>query len=201
MKIVAPLNGLVLAGGRGSRLGRDKASLDYHGTSQARWLHGLLAPRCARTWVSVRDAAQAAEPSFSGLETLTDAARVVGPAAGLVAAFRLAPDAAWLLVAVDMPLLDAAALETLVASRDPRAVATGYQHADGTAEPLCTIWEPAAADLLAAEGSPSLRRVLEGSNVRLLEPAESHWLKSVNTDADDGAVRAFLERRAGGRAG
>ena len=149
----------------------------------------------------MRDASQAAHPSFTGLETLTDAALVAGPAAGLVAAFRLALDAAWLVVAVDMPLLEAAALETLVANRDPRAIATGYRHPDGTPEPLCTIWEPAAADLLANERSSSLRRLLEGSNARLLEPARPHWLKSVNTDEDDAAVRAVLDQRAGRRAG
>lgn len=100
-----------------------------------------------------------------------------------------------MLVAVDMPLLEDATLDALVANRDPRAIATAYRHPDGTPEPLCTIWEPAVADLLVPTGSPSLRRLLEGSTARLLAPAEPLWLKSVNTDADDAAVRAVLAQR------
>ena len=193
--IVPPLYGLVLAGGRGSRLGRDKAALDYHGTSQVRWALTLLARHCARAWASVRDEAQASGAPFLGLETLTDAARVEGPAAGLAAALRFAPDAAWLLLAVDMPLLEDAALAQLGANRDPRAIATAYRHPDGTPEPLCTIWEPAVAGLLAANGAPSLRRLLQGSAARLLVPAEPLWLKSVNTEVDDATVRLLLEQR------
>jgi molybdopterin-guanine dinucleotide biosynthesis protein A len=155
----------------------------------------LLARHCARVWASARDATQAAKPPFVGLPTLTDALPVEGPAAGLAAAFRFAPNAAWLLVAVDMPLLEDATLDALVANRDPRAIATAYRHPDGTPEPLCTIWEPAVADLLVPTGSPSLRRLLEGSTARLLAPAEPLWLKSVNTDADDAAVRAVLAQR------
>jgi len=193
--IVPPLYGLVLAGGRGSRLGRDKAALDYHGTAQVRWAHALLARHCACAWASARAAAQAAEFPFVGLPTLTDAPQVEGPAAGLAAAFGCAPDAAWLLIAVDMPLLEDATLEALVANREPRAIATAYRHPDGTPEPLCTIWEPSVRRLLATTGSASLRRLVEGSTARLLAPANPLWLKSVNTLADDAAVRELLGRR------
>jgi len=196
--IVPPLFGLVLAGGRGSRLGRDKASLDYHGVPQLRWALNLLARHCERVLVSARDVTQTAAAPFSGVQMLTDAPGVTGPAAGLAAAFRFAPDAAWLLVAVDMPLVEDATLATLISNRDPEAVATAYRHVDGTPEPLCAIWEPAAADRLPAQGAPSLRRLLDAPGARLLVPAEPLWLKSVNTESDDRAVRALLEwRRAG----
>jgi molybdopterin-guanine dinucleotide biosynthesis protein A len=161
----------------------------------------LLARHCVRACASVRDAAQAAEHAFRGLPTLTDAAGVEGPAAGLAAAFRSAPDAAWLLVGVDMPLLEDATLAELVANRDAQAVATAYRHPDGTPEPLCTIWEPAAAGRLASSHAPSLRGLLEGSAARLLTPADPLWLKSVNTPADAAAVKELLEQRRLSRRG
>jgi molybdopterin-guanine dinucleotide biosynthesis protein A len=58
----APLYGLVLAGGESSRMGRDKALLRYHGTSQVRYLVKLLSEYCARVFVSVG-------PDRSGSET------------------------------------------------------------------------------------------------------------------------------------
>jgi molybdopterin-guanine dinucleotide biosynthesis protein A len=162
---------------------------------QVRWALALLARHCARAWASARDAAQAAEFPFVGLPTLTDSPEVEGPAAGLAAAFSSAPDAAWLLIAVDMPLLEDATLEALVANREPQAIVTAYRHPDGTPEPLCAVWEPAVRRLLATKGSPSLRRLIEGSAARLLAPADPLWLESVNTAADDAAVRELLGRR------
>jgi len=41
-----PLQGLVLAGGRSSRMGRDKAALDFHGEPQVHWAYRLLGPHC-----------------------------------------------------------------------------------------------------------------------------------------------------------
>jgi len=186
----------VLAGGRGSRLGRDKATLNFHGTPQVRWALALLARHCEHAYASVRDAAQAREDGFAGLPTLADAAGIEGPAAGLAAAFGFAPQRAWLLVGVDMPLLDDALLAELVASRDPRAVATAYRQPDGTPEPLCAIWEPAVGGRLGSSDAPSLRRVLEVSVVKWLTPADPLSLKSVNTAADAAAVKKLLEQRS-----
>lgn len=175
--------------------------LDYHGVPQVRWALTLLARHCVRASASVRDAAQAAEDAFAGLPTLTDAPGLEGPAAGLAAAFRSAPDAAWLLVAVDMPLIEDATLAGLVANRDPQAVATAYRHPDGTPEPLCTIWEPAAARRVASAQRGSLRRLLGDSTARLLTPANPLWLKSVNTPSDAAAIKQLLEQQRLSRSG
>ena len=39
---MTPLYGLVLAGGRSSRMQRDKAALDYHGRTQLEWAMSLV---------------------------------------------------------------------------------------------------------------------------------------------------------------
>jgi molybdopterin-guanine dinucleotide biosynthesis protein A len=192
---VPPLHGLVLAGGRGTRLGREKGALDYHGEPQARWAHALLESVCGRAFASVR-ADQAGVEPYAGLPLIVDTQAGAGPAAGLLAAFAAEPEAAWLLLAADLPLVDRPTLERLVAARDVAAVATGYRHRDGTAEPLCAIYEPGARAALAAQrpGRLSLRRVLEAGPSRLLDPLDGARLTSVNTAADDAAVRARLAR-------
>jgi molybdopterin-guanine dinucleotide biosynthesis protein A len=193
-----PLYGLVLAGGRGTRLARDKGSLDYHGVAQARWAFELLAGLCGERFVSVRRA-QLALPAYRDLATIADEEPSAGPASGLRAALRYAPSAAWLVVAADMPLLDRPTLARLVAERDAAALATAYCHADGTPEPLCAIFEPRlAGHLTAPDNEISLRRLLAAGPSRLLPVADEHVLASVNTPAQDEAVRRRLAGTAGG---
>lgn len=196
---VPTLQGLVLAGGRGTRLGLDKGTLDFHGEPQARWAHALLARVCGRAFVSVRPD-QAGRAPYTGLPMIVDTEPDAGPAAGLLAAFDAAPGAAWLVLAADLPLVDAAMLERLVAARDPSRLATAYRHADGTPEPLCAIYEPAARAVLEAQrpGPVSLRRVLETGPCRLIEPLDERGLAGVNTPADAAAVRERLGRPAAG---
>jgi molybdopterin-guanine dinucleotide biosynthesis protein A len=194
----SPLYGLVLAGGQGTRLGRDKGELDYHGLPQAAWGLRLLEPFCSRGFVSVRPE-QVDAPAYRGLSTIVDRGTSAGPASGVAAALQQFPRAAWLVIAADMPLLTAAVLATLVARRDPSVLATAYRRRGGMPEPLCAIWEPAAAARLAGQHAGqgvSLRRLLEEGPARLLDLDDDEALTSVNTAADDLRVRARLGARA-----
>ncbi|HNG90500.1 MAG TPA: NTP transferase domain-containing protein, partial [Saprospiraceae bacterium] len=100
----APLCGLVLAGGRSLRMGRDKGSIPWHGRPQ--WAHvaDLLQPLCQEVMISCRPE-QAAD--FAPYPTLPDTFAELGPYGALLSAFRRRPDAAWLVTACDLPLLDA----------------------------------------------------------------------------------------------
>lgn len=188
----APLRGLVLCGGRGTRLGRDKGEVDYHGRSQAEWLHGLLRRFCADVLVSIRPE-QAGRLPYARLPVVEDrAGQGAGPAAGLLAAWDRAPDSAWLVVASDLPLVDVATLEALTAARDSSKAATAFRHPDGTPEPLCSIWEPRARESVENAPGGSLRRVLERVPVAFVAPPDPERLASVNTPADDERVRGRL---------
>lgn len=193
----APLNGLVLCGGRGTRLGRDKGSLDYHGRPQAQWLLELLQGFCAEVFVSLR-ADQAAGAVYRDLPAIEDPPDAEGPAAGLLAAWKRSPAAAWLVVAADLPLVDARTLQALVNARDPLADATAFRHPDGTPEPVCAIWEPRAR--LAVEAAPraSLRRVLEAGRVAYAVAPEPDRLLSVNMPEDEARVRRVLREGGAG---
>jgi len=57
--------------------------------------------------------------SLAALPRLADAAGAAGPLAGIVAAFRYQPEASWLVLACDMPLVSQAALDWLLATRQP----------------------------------------------------------------------------------
>ncbi|HVY64807.1 MAG TPA: NTP transferase domain-containing protein [Gammaproteobacteria bacterium] len=190
---IAALYGLVLAGGRGTRIGRDKGALDFHGMPQVRWALQLLQGFCEACFVSVRPD-QANDGVYAGLPSIVDEGSS-GPASGVAAAMRRFPGVAWLVIAADMPLLTRTVLATLVAGRDPSGLATAFRRPAGAPEPLCAIWEPGAGGWLAPSGSDhgvSLRRLLETGPARLLDIEDADLLASVNTRADDAWVRRRL---------
>jgi len=193
MAAEAPLAGLVLAGGRSVRMQRDKAALPFAGETQLARAMRLVSTHCRRAFVSVRPDQQA-EDERACWPQVVDRLSDVGPAAGILAAQELLPDHAWLVVAVDLPLLDDATLAALVAARDAGAVATAYRSAgDGLPEPLCAIWEPASHGPLAAfvaGGRSCPRKFLIHHAARLVELASPQALANVNTPDDYAAALA-----------
>lgn len=198
---MTPLSGLVLAGGRSSRMQEDKATLVFGRQPQLAEAYALVAPRVGRAFVSVR-MDQRQEPVRARFPQVVDGSEGRGPIAGILAAQAFDPAAAWLVVACDLPLLDGATLDELIAGRDPARVATAFRSAhDGLPEPLCAIWEPASATLLsrwAASGQSCPRRFLMHHDARLLDAARPRALDNANTPQDAASVRAALA--AGGQA-
>ncbi len=184
--------GLVLAGGRSTRMHRDKAALAYHGRSQLAETFARLGVVTQHAFVSVR-ADQTADPLRSAFpqivdRTEVDGTAVEGPLAGILAAQAAHPEVAWLVVACDLPFLDEAVLRELVAQRDPRSFATAFRSAhDGLPEPLCAIWEPRSAAPLAAYAAAQRncpRKFLIESGAALLDLPNARALDNVNSAAD-----------------
>ncbi len=197
-----PVQGLVLAGGASSRMRRDKAALDYGGTSQLDRVVALARRHVAEVFVSVR-ADQAADPVRARHPLIVDAFADGGPIAGIRSALARAPAAAWLVLACDLPFLSDAAIEHLLRSRDPAAFATAYRSAyDGLPEPLCAIWEPRSAEALAqwvAQGHKCPRKFLGAHAVALLDPIDDRALDNVNTPEEYARARAALDAQAAAR--
>ena len=122
-----------------------------------------------------------------------DEGNVAGPAAGLLAAWIRHPGHALLVLAADLARVTPALLDQLVTGRraDGR-IATAFRHRNGIPEPLCAIWEPAAAAAIRGARSPnapSLRRLLEAADAELLEPQWPGQLDSINTPEELAALR------------
>lgn len=183
----APLHGLVLAGGRSTRMKRDKATIAYRGAPQLRQVFDLLSERVAPCFVSVRED-QSDDPARARYPRIVDGIADLGPIAGILAAQARDPHAGWLIVACDLPFLDGATLDHLIAHRDVAADATAYRSVhDGLPEPLCAIFEPhSRAGLIAhvAAGRSCPRKFLIGARTRLLEPVDARALDNVNSGAE-----------------
>lgn len=189
-----PLNGLVLTGGRSSRMGEDKGALAYHGRSQTEFCYELLSSFCDQTFISLRSE-QGAEAPYARFPQIHDTLLGYGPIGGIISAQKAHPDAAWLVLACDLPYVSRGTIENLVANRNPYKLATAYVSAnDGFPEPLCAIYEPKSIFRLInflALGYHCPRKVLINSDTWLLDLPESAALDNVNTPEErDRAITA-----------
>ena len=173
----------------------DKATLACGGRPQLDIVFELLEARVAKAWVSVRPE-QRAETVRAAYPQIVDGPGVEGPIAGIMAAQAARPDTAWLVVACDLPLLDAATLDELLAGRDERRLATAFaSSSDGLPEPLCAIYEPASREPIrryAAAGGSCPRKFLIGHDVALLTPTNARALDNANTPEELAAARTAL---------
>jgi molybdopterin-guanine dinucleotide biosynthesis protein A len=191
--------GLLLAGGRSTRMGDDKAALRYHGRTQLEWAMSLIEPHVARAFVSVR-ADQRDDPIRSRFEQIVDRQESLGPITGILAAQERFPDVAWLVVACDLPFLDAGTLEHLLRARAPHRQATAFRSShDGLPEPLCAVYEPGSQDALqayVASGKNCPRKFLIRSDALLLDQPRANALDNINTPEELASAMATLREDA-----
>lgn len=185
--VARPLYGLVLSGGKSKRMGRDKGSLNYHGKSQVAHLYGLLEGLTEKTFVSCRSD-QASSDHIKEFPRIEDHYIGFGPTGGILSAFHLHPEAAWLVLACDMPFINEDTIRELLEKRNSYKMATCFYNGEKKwPEPLCAIYEPKAALKLGyylANGKPCPRKVLMNSSVECLKPIEEAALKNANTPSD-----------------
>lgn len=186
-----PLFGLLLAGGRSTRMGRDKASMfiGADGLNQGQRAIQGLSPVCQKVFLSLRDG-QTAPEGCEHLEIVHDNPELSGPLAGILAAFEQEPHAAWLVMACDLPFVTPEVLNKLVHARTDDANFIAYASAtDGLPEPLCAIYEPGAWAILprhAARNHLCPRHIMIEERATLLElpPSCRRALENMNTPED-----------------
>ena len=180
-----PPNALLLAGGRSRRMNCDKATLVYEGKTQLERTNHLLQQLCPGVYLSLRKG-QHVPSKECKLPVIEDAFGEIGPLGGILSAFAVYPEKAWLVVACDLPLLGENTLRHLLRERDPTRLATAYRStSDNLPEPLCAIYEPHAFSQMQRfrqkQNIRCPRKILMQTNPKLLAPIEPHALDNVNT--------------------
>ena len=182
-----PLYGLVLTGGHSRRLGHDKALLARAGGTQLAYLTGLLQEFCGAVFVSVR-ADQREDPERRRYQQVVDRETSKGPLRGILSAMHAHSEVDWLVVACDLPNVDAVTLGQLIEARDGRYPFTAYRSShDDLPEPLCAIYASDSRSILeenAASGVHCPRKIMIRSATQLLTQPTPVALHNVNT-ADD----------------
>ncbi len=187
---IAPVQGLVLAGGKSMRMGTDKGLLEYHGKSQRNFAIEMLEKMNFKTFLSVRK-----EQEINDTATVEDVFLGLGPFGAICSAFQSDPNKAWLVLATDLPFVDEKVIELLLEKRDPSKIATAIKGKDKQfPEPLITIWEPKAYPIMLnfmAQGISCPRKVLINSDVKIVE-IDDDFIRNINTPDEFKAVKKEL---------
>jgi molybdopterin-guanine dinucleotide biosynthesis protein A len=198
-----PPAGAVLAGGKSTRLGQDKAKLRLQDMDQLKLSVRRLEQVVRPVWVVGRD------PSPHGLETpwIIDDHPGQGPAGGIASILRRT-GCACLVTSCDLPFLTIAALDRLLAARAEKPaqalMTTYFQPSTGYIESLVAIYEAEALTVIDQALDRGCRKLSA-----IFPPALRHHLPydpesdlgrmffNINSREDLAQARKFLDRNAG----
>ncbi|QJE98265.1 molybdenum cofactor guanylyltransferase [Luteolibacter luteus] len=173
---------VILAGGKSSRMGREKARIERpDGERQIDFLVSLARLAGDEIYLSLgNDSVPPVD-----LPVIRDQRAGVGPLAALAAAHAAHPVKSVLLLGCDLFMLDAETIRHLAVCRDPSRQATCYSNRlDGRPEPLCAIYEAhalAKAEEWITRDDFRARFFLESLEPLMLELPHPAALDNVNT--------------------
>jgi molybdopterin-guanine dinucleotide biosynthesis protein A len=199
--------GIVLCGGRSSRMGTPKAALEWHGSTLLRRVAGLVARGAGGPLVVVRAPGQQLPALPPAVRVVEDPQEGRGPLQGLAAGLAAVAgeaDVAYV-SSTDAPMLHPAFVRHVVRSLDGDAD-VALPHARGFPQPLAAAYRPALAEAverLVAEDRLRPAFLFEACRVRRLDDAalladagvaaldpELESLLNLNEPADYRAARA-----------
>lgn len=190
------LMALVLSGGKSSRMGKDKGTLDLNGEHWAQHAGNLCAALNLSVVHSIQSSQQETYAAFLDPESLIiDAVDVKGPLAGLLSFYLKYPSTDVLLLPCDMIQLDKKILIELVDAYEQISIGHDilvYQHANGTIEPMPGIYTSEALKKIywlfaAGELSKfSMKHCIEISNSFFIpiEEGNESFFKNANVPED-----------------
>ena len=190
MTLPVPLAAIILAGGASRRMGRDKATLKYDGTTLLERTVSTVSPRCSPVFVI---AAPGQPLPAVDAQVLRDEVGGVGPLLATGRGLRAAADAGLevaFVCAVDMPLLDAELIDVL-AGPAVRLGADVVLPWDGRDHYLAGVYRTSLAnrvDELVQAGERSMRALVDRVDTQRIVMPEQPSLANVNTAAELQAI-------------
>lgn len=184
--MTAPLAAIVLAGGASRRMGRDKATWEFSGSTLVERAVATVSRRCAPVFVV---AAPGQPLPMLDAEVLRDDVRGVGPLLATARGLRAAADGGVELAfvcAVDMPHLTVELIDELVGP----AVRVGADVVlpwDGRDHYLAGVYRTglaARAEQLVAAGERSMRALVNAVDTQRIVMTEQRSLTNVNAPID-----------------
>ena len=172
---MADTAGIVLAGGRSSRMGSPKAALEWHGSTLLRRVVGIVARGVDGPVVVVRAPGQPLPVLPDAVEVVEDAREGRGPLQGLAAGLAAVRDraAAAYVSSTDVPLLHPRFIRRVLAALDDD-VDVVLPHVGGFPHPLAAAYRTELVDAverLIAEDRMRPAFLFEACRVRRLDEA------------------------------
>lgn len=180
------VTGIILAGGKSSRMGQDKGLMRFRGRPMVQHVIDAAAMVC-NTFLVVTD-----HPMYTmfGFATVTDEVKGFGPVAGILSGLRRSSTERNLVLSCDVPFVTPALLKELVTCPADADVIVA-EGADARIHPLIAVYSkrciPAFEQAIAAD-EHRLRNVLEQLRVHRVRFGEGMeiQLRNLNSVADFG---------------
>jgi molybdopterin-guanine dinucleotide biosynthesis protein A len=175
--------GAVLAGGHSSRMGTDKAALEYQ---DAAFIDHILATMS----IVLSDVVVCGGTHEGRVPVLTDSVENAGPLGGLLAALDHADGRPVVIVPTDMPLVS---VELITRLADPELVGSGVRvaRADDQIQPLCAAYGSDIGAVVRARLERSQRSAMglieSLTSVDYID-TDSHTLTNINTPQEYAAL-------------
>lgn len=186
--MIEGVSGAVLVGGRSSRMGTDKASLDPFGQGSMLGIaaDALLSAGASPVAIVGSDPTRPLPPTTVAV---ADEHPDEGPLGGIITALRWSPSDLVVVIACDMPFLTAEPIRGLIrAARSSPASAGILVELDGRPQPLTAIWRRSLAlDALStafADGERAPRRLLDTLAIITISCADPDALIDLDSPTD-----------------
>lgn len=175
------VKGLVLSGGKSTRMGKDKAEILYHYQPQLNHIVNQIQKLLPDVYISANEPTNNYPPE----KWIIDQFKQRGPLNGILSAMSFDPKAAWLVIPIDLPLLTIETLSKLLEARNPSVFATALKKKNSEIpEPLIAIYEPKCYPKLSKQNSNSPLDFLKNNPTELIEPNSDIELLNCNTPVD-----------------
>jgi molybdenum cofactor guanylyltransferase len=195
---MAGLNAFVLAGGKSTRMGTDKAFVEFGGSTLLARALKLAGSVCSR--VSI---VGPAEKFATFGEIVEDQFPDHGPLGGIHAALRYSDADVNLLLAVDLPFVEAGFLHHLLKRAQGGKAIAIVPRAAGGWQPLCAIYRRSFADLAEEalrRGANKIDLLFARAEVEAIDETElknagfsAHMFRNLNTPEELNRARQAVE--------
>lgn len=193
------LYGLILAGGRSSRFGSDKAFANLAGVPLVCHIARTLRATVDALAVSGgREAAVLIDAPLLPDPLGTPRGPLAGIAAGL--AWAEAEEADWLVTTTcDVPLVPTDMVTRLVDAASAKGVPLAMVRTSDGPHPLCAVWRPqlrsALAEALAAGNHPAVRQFAADAGAVEVTFSQREQFLNINTATDLDLAELYLRNR------
>ncbi len=195
MKIQNNITGIILAGGKSSRIGTDKALLKFQSKTFIQIIYDNLKELCSEIIISSNNP----EVKISGVKIVADKIKNIGPAGGIFSALSVSETEKNIIVSVDTPFIPTALFEFLIKHNtddtDVLIISEGTK-----LHPLIGIYSKNFKHILSEEikkGNYKIRDIIKKTHYKITDISEERFdrkniLQNINTKDD---YNSALERK------
>ena len=191
------VTGIVLAGGRSSRMGEDKSMMKLNGKTMVEYAIDALRPLCGQVIVSSNQLVY----EFTGCQVWQDDVKNHAPMVGIYSCLKRSSTEFNIILSCDMPLISINLINYLLECSLNYDITIPI-HENGMIEPLCGIYKKSVTGILKqciAEHRFSMKEGISNAIHRFVEIDKQlpffapNLFKNINTPADFEYISIFLQ--------